>query len=81
LGDRSRAESEIAQALQLSPENADVRWMAVLTYEALGRREFSLSALSGASREFLADMNRWPDVSDLQRDPRFVQILISNGVQ
>ena len=31
-------ESEIAQALQLWPDHTETRWMAALTYEALGRR-------------------------------------------
>jgi Tfp pilus assembly protein PilF len=46
LGDRRRAASEIAQALQLTPNDADVRQIAVRTYEALGQREESLAVLA-----------------------------------
>jgi len=39
LGDRKRAEDEIAQALQLSPAETKVIRCAVLTYEAFGQRD------------------------------------------
>ena len=78
LGDRTRAESEIAQALQLSPTDANTRWMAALTYEALGQRDATLAVLTGASSELIADLSRWPDVADLHKDPRFLQMVASN---
>jgi tetratricopeptide (TPR) repeat protein len=81
LGDSHRAESEIAQALQLSPNNIDVRWMAVLTYEALGRRNDALALLTTSSAEFVADIGRWPDLADLHQDARFIQLLASRPVQ
>jgi Flp pilus assembly protein TadD len=81
LGDRRRAESEIKRALQLSPNDADVRWMTALTYEALGKRESTLAALSAAPAELIADVSRWPDVADLRHDPRFVQLLRSNPIE
>jgi len=78
LGDRHRAESEIAQALQLSQiDNTDVRWMAVATYEVLGRRNDALALLEVSSPELVADLSRWPDLADLHRDPRFIQLLAS----
>jgi serine/threonine-protein kinase len=80
LGERGRAGSEIAQALQLSPNSVDTQWMAVLTYESLGRREDALAVLSASSSEMLADMNRWPDLADLRRDSRFKELLTSHGV-
>ena len=75
LGDRVRAESETAQALSLAPDDAETRWMAILTYEALGEREASLAVLNRSSRLQLMDIARWPDVADLGRDPRFLQLL------
>jgi tetratricopeptide (TPR) repeat protein len=75
LKDRSRAESEIAQALQLSPDDGDTRWMAVLTYEALGQREATLALLSASPGELVADLSRWPVVADLHKDSRFQQLL------
>jgi serine/threonine-protein kinase len=78
LGDRQRAESEIAQALQLSPSDADTRWAAAVTYEALGQRDSTLAVLSTSPPGVLADLSRWPDVADLKRDPRFLRLLASH---
>ncbi|HEY1947768.1 MAG TPA: protein kinase [Bryobacteraceae bacterium] len=77
LGDRGRAESEIAQALQQSPE-ADARFLAALTYEALGRRNDAISILAASARGVIADVSRWPDVADLHKDSRFIQLLASH---
>jgi eukaryotic-like serine/threonine-protein kinase len=78
LGDRPRAESEIAQALQLSPSLADTRWMAALTYETLGNREATLSVLSPSPAQLIEDLSRWPDVADLHTDSRFKQLLANH---
>jgi len=78
LGDRRRAESDAAQALQTSPEDVDARWMTALTYETLNRRERTLDVLKLAGEQMLADLNRWPDAENLQRDPRFIQLLASH---
>jgi Flp pilus assembly protein TadD/TolB-like protein len=75
LRDRRRAEAEIAQALQLSPNDADARWMAVKTYEVLGRRDDTLAVLSASPKDVLADASRYPDLADLRRDPRFLSML------
>ena len=81
LGDRPRAESEIAQALQLSPNLADTRWMAALTYETLGNREATLSVLSPSPAQLIEDLSRWPDVADLHKDSRFKQLLAIHQVK
>ena len=81
LGDRVRGESEIAQALSQLPNDADTRWMAVMTYEALGRRESALAVLNSAPKEMLADLNRWPDASDLRRDRRFSDLLARHQIK
>ena len=81
LGERQAAESEISQALTFSPNGLGIRWIAVLVYEALGKRDSTLAVLSSASAELLADLNRWPDLAELQRDPQFKQMLISSRVQ
>lgn len=81
LGDRSRAESEVAQALQLSSNDADTRWMAALTYEALGQRDNTLAVLSASPAGVLADVSRFPDVADLRNDARFQQILASHQLK
>ena len=81
LGDRRRAESEIAQALQLSPNDADVRWQAVITYEALGNRKGTLDLLSSSPNEVIAELSRWPDLADLHRDSRFLQLLAARQIK
>jgi tetratricopeptide (TPR) repeat protein len=81
LGDRRRAESEIAQALQLSPQDADTRLMAALTYEALGRRDATLGLVTSFPTEQLAVLSRWPDVPGLHKDPRFLQLLVSHQIK
>ena len=75
LGDRARAQSETAQALSLAPDDAETRWIAVLTYEALGQREATLAVLNRSSPLQLLDVTRWPDLADLRRDSRFSQLL------
>lgn len=75
LGDRSRAESEISQALQLSPNDAGTRWWAAVTYEALGRRDATIALLSASPGELLAELSRWPDLADLHKDSRFKELL------
>ncbi len=77
LGDRKRAESEIAQALQLSPESDVTRGAAVWTYEALGQREDALSVLKASPDDVLLDAARWPNLAELHQDSRFQQLLAS----
>jgi eukaryotic-like serine/threonine-protein kinase len=77
VGDRNRAESEIAQALQLSPESNITRGLAVWTYEALGQRENTWSVLKTSSDDVLLDAARWPDLAELHQDSRFQQLIAS----
>lgn len=77
LGDGPRAESEITQALRVAPEQYDIQFNAALAFEFLGKREKALEAVRGATRQTLADMSRWPDLAELARDPRFVQLQAS----
>jgi serine/threonine protein kinase/tetratricopeptide (TPR) repeat protein len=81
LGDRKRAEDEIAQALQMSKGETKVIRNAVLTYEALGERDRAIQVLKGATPELLQELNRQPDLADFWRDSRFKQLVAqkSNG--
>jgi len=74
LGDSRRAQSEIAQARLQSRNDSQVRFMAVATFEALGRRDDALKLLSTVSHTELADVSRWPDMADLSQDPRFLKL-------
>lgn len=77
LGDPTRAESEMLQAQDTSRQDAEVRFMAVATWEALGRREESFKVMRDFSYAELAEVNRWPDMADLSQDSRFLQLLAS----
>jgi serine/threonine protein kinase/tetratricopeptide (TPR) repeat protein len=78
LGDRKRAEDEIAQALQLSPNETKVIRSAVLTYEALGERERAIQVLDAATPDLLQELDRQPDLVDFSRDSRFRQKVASS---
>ncbi|MBV9771801.1 MAG: tetratricopeptide repeat protein [Bryobacterales bacterium] len=81
LGNRPRAESEIAQALRLSPEDDNARDMAVDVYEALGRRDDTLAILRASPDAVLLDALRWPDLAELHRDSRFQELLASHQIK
>ena len=78
LGDRNRAEDEIAQALQLSPGETKVIRHAVLTYEVLGQRDRAIQVLEGAPSDLLHELDRQPDLADFRRDSRFRQLVAKN---
>ena len=79
LGDRKRAENEIAQALQMSRGETKVIRNAVLTYEALGERDRAIQVLKGAKPEMLQELARQPDLSDFRNDSRFKQLEAENS--
>jgi tetratricopeptide (TPR) repeat protein len=81
LGSQDRAESEIAQALQLSPLDENTRWAAAATYEALGRREDTLRLLTASPSSVLAHISHWPDVADLHADTRFQELLAAHQLK
>src|SRR5262249_3191573 len=81
LGDRERAESEVAQALRLSQSSNDSRDTAVWTYEALGRREAALALLRESSDQVLKEAVRRPDLAELHRDSRFQQLIVSRQIR
>jgi tetratricopeptide (TPR) repeat protein len=81
LGDRQRAHSEAAQALQLTPGDSDVRSNVAETYEVLGERNSTLAVLGSAPGALLAQLNRSPELAGLRRDPRFIQLMASKHAQ
>jgi tetratricopeptide (TPR) repeat protein len=88
LGNSSEALDQIANAAYLMESSATVRWRAVLTYEELYCklrkqifRDKSLQTLTYAPPQEVADFSRWPGLTDLQKDPEFVQMLRSVPLQ
>jgi tetratricopeptide (TPR) repeat protein len=79
LGDAPVARFEASQALSFEPENTTVMREAVFMYEVLHQREESLRVMRRAPRWLLGELNRQPDLKDLQQDTRF-QELIQNQV-
>ena len=80
-GDRRRAESEIAQAVQLEPNRSDTLWMAAVTELALGETERALAILNSAPDGVLADFRRWPDTAGLENDLRFQRLFASRQIR
>src|SRR5205085_21680 len=80
LGERTRALSEVGQALQLSPGSTDARSTVVRTYETLARREESLTVLRGSPDDVLKYAVRLRDLADLHQDSRFQQLVSSRGI-
>jgi tetratricopeptide (TPR) repeat protein len=79
LGDSKRARAEASQALAMEPENAIVLREAAITYEVLNQRDNTLRLLRNAPRHLLEELSRQPDVRDLQKDPRFQELLKSQS--
>ncbi|HWZ41865.1 MAG TPA: protein kinase [Candidatus Saccharimonadales bacterium] len=74
VGDRAGAEEEIAEALHLSPGDAQALRCAILVYEALGQRDRALKIARGAPPNVLHELLRHHDLADFCRDPRFVEL-------
>jgi eukaryotic-like serine/threonine-protein kinase len=81
LGDRRRAEAETAQALQLARGANNVRWMAALTYEAMGLHDRTMTVIEDAPESLLRRMNRFPDLADLRSFSRFKELMENHHIQ
>jgi tetratricopeptide (TPR) repeat protein/TolB-like protein len=81
LGQRTRAESEAAQARQLAPESVAVTWPLLLTREALNQRGETLALLRSAPDDTLRRVSRSPDLADLRADPRFQQMTVTRHIR
>jgi serine/threonine protein kinase len=75
LGDGGRAEFEIAQALQMAPEDGKVMRVAALTFEVLKQRSNTLRVLLKAPADVLGELSRQPDLLELQQDPSFIELV------
>ncbi len=75
LDDLARAADDIAEAMRFSPGDTKVMRRAVLTYEAMGRRDDALQILVRLGPGILGELARHPDLADLSRDVRFKKLL------
>ncbi|RPJ80357.1 MAG: hypothetical protein EHM13_12155, partial [Acidobacteria bacterium] len=75
VGDSSRAQSELTQALALEPENATVLRQAVIAYELLGMRARSLTVLERAPASLVNELSEHPDCQSLAQDERFADLV------
>jgi tetratricopeptide (TPR) repeat protein len=78
LGDSARARNEIAYALKLEPERADIAYMVAAAYSLSGDTEQALDWLSTAVERGYHDL--WwarvdPDLDPLRDHPRFTEIM------
>jgi tetratricopeptide (TPR) repeat protein/TolB-like protein len=80
LGQRSRAEFEVKQALQVSSGSVEVARVIVQTYEALGERDRALALAATLPDETLKRLNRSPDSADLPKDLRFQELMQSRHI-
>ncbi len=71
--DRARAAREIDDALSLAPDDTAVLFRAVLTYEALGRRDDALRAWRELAKtgSQTKEIGKRPELKALRADPRF----------
>jgi len=81
LGDKDRANQEIAQALALAPADSNVIRRAAITYEALDERDQAFAVLRDATPALITQIKRHPDMADFSRDPRFRELEIAKGGQ
>jgi tetratricopeptide (TPR) repeat protein len=81
LDDRRRAESEIVQALNLSPGDKDTFEIAAWTYVALGEFDQAVDILEKLPDQALGDAVRSPNLAELQNYPRFIELLSSRHIQ
>ena len=74
LGEKRRAQEEMAQALHAAAADSQVIRNAVLTYNAMGQWDRAISALAHATQPVLLDLERHPDLADFCRDSRFKEL-------
>jgi hypothetical protein len=59
--------------------------MAVAAYEVLERRDLTLALLDSSPPDMLpgllAELSRYPDLADLRKNPKFVQMMAYYHVQ
>jgi len=83
LGDRAMAERDLGQALNMGGNDKSLIRRAVISYEAMGLRDKALAVLQrpAATADVLKELNRQPDLTQLQQDPQFIARLQNAGAR
>ena len=81
LGDRPGAETNAVQALEFTPDDVNVRWMAALTYEVLDEHDRTFAIVKGSPDWLLRRLNRNPDLAELRKDLHFQQLKASRQIK
>src|SRR6185312_771800 len=74
VGDKPRAEAEIARALHLSPESDETRETAIWTYEVLNEHEQAITVLKDSQDPVIDFVRQYPDLAELRKDSRFKEL-------
>jgi eukaryotic-like serine/threonine-protein kinase len=77
LGSREEVASEIARAINLSPDDGFVQFRAALVYEQAGQRDGALRAVQAALKAGypLDEFRKSPPLKALCKDPRFARLI------
>jgi tetratricopeptide (TPR) repeat protein len=79
VGEKKRARQEIVQAMNMAPDDLDIRETAVVIYEALGERALAIDAFRQLTPPVRKDLIDHPDMTQFFQDPRVKQIMLEQG--
>jgi len=73
LGDRQEALRRVESAIDYSPDSAEVRYQAGLTYAILGEKELAIMEISKAidRKKSVSEIQAAPELEPLRTDPTF----------
>ncbi len=75
-GDNKRALSEIEAARNAKPNDGFILSRAVLVFEQAQLRKEALAAFEGAAQlGYRKEMEHWPPLDDLRKDPRYQEVI------
>lgn len=79
LGERTRAEEEIVQAVNLAPTDSLVLDYSVEIHELLGEREAAIEAFRKLTPAVQQELTHLPDLADFYQDSRIKQVKAQKG--
>lgn len=79
VGEKQRARQEIIQAMNMLPDNLEIRDTAVDIYEGLGERALAIDAFLQLTPPMKKELTQDPDLTHFYQDPRVTQIMLGQG--